>query len=62
MDIKTTNSWGYKVKDKWDGTVGKLISGEADFSILLNAMRPERYEVVDYSAVSLWRHKYAIEI
>ncbi|XP_022164576.1 glutamate receptor ionotropic, delta-2-like [Myzus persicae] len=56
LHIETTNSWGYKMNNKWDGIVGMLISGEADFSISLNALRSERYDVVDYSAISTWKH------
>ncbi|XP_027836912.1 ionotropic receptor 75a-like [Aphis gossypii] len=56
LKIETTNSWGYKVNNKWDGIVGMLMSGEADFSISLNALRSERYDVVDYSAISTWKH------
>lgn len=59
LKIETTNSWGYKVNSKWDGIVGMLMSGEADFSISLNALRSERYDVVDYSAISTWKHLYA---
>ncbi|KAF0756485.1 ionotropic receptor 75a-like, partial [Aphis craccivora] len=59
LKIETTNSWGYKVNNKWDGIVGMLMSGEADFSISLNALRSERYDVVDYSAISTWKHLYA---
>ncbi|XP_025424044.1 glutamate receptor ionotropic, delta-2-like [Sipha flava] len=56
MYIKTTNSWGYKTNNKWDGVIGMLISGEADFSVILNAIRPERLEVVEYSAITTWEH------
>ncbi|XP_025200887.1 probable glutamate receptor [Melanaphis sacchari] len=56
LKIETTNSWGYKVNNKWDGIVGMLISGEADFSLSINALRSERYDVVDYSAISSWKH------
>jgi len=58
LNIQTTNSWGYKINNKWDGIVGMLISGEVDFSISLNALRSERYDVVDYSAISTWKHLY----
>lgn len=59
MNIKLTNSWGYKNNEnQWDGIVGILMSGEADFSIVINAIRSERYEVVDYAAMSIWRHGY----
>lgn len=58
MNVKTTNSWGFKINNNtWDGLIGKLVSGEADLSITLNAFRSERYEAVDYSAVSNWRHQ-----
>lgn len=52
-----TTSWGYKNNNSWDGLVGMLISGEADFSICINAIRPVRLEVVDYSTVTTWRHR-----
>lgn len=60
MHIKITNSWGYKSNDKWDGVIGMLISGEADFSIILNAIRPERITVIDYSTITTWKYWYAL--
>lgn len=60
MHIKTTTSWGYKTNEKWDGIIGMLISGEADFSIILNAIRPERITVIDYSATTTWKHWYVM--
>lgn len=60
MNIKTTDSWGFKVNDSWDGIVGMVISGEADFSITINAIRPERLDVVDYSAISTFKHQYVM--
>lgn len=54
MNIKSTNSWGFKINNTWDGIVGMLISGEVDFSIIINAIRSERLDVVDYSAVTIW--------
>lgn len=60
MYIKTTNSWGYKTNNKWDGVIGMLISGEADFSVIINAMRPERLEAAEYSAITTWKHWYIL--
>lgn len=60
MNIKTTNSWGFKINNSWDGIVGMVISGEADFSITINAIRSERLDVVEYSAISTWKHQYVI--
>lgn len=56
-----TNSWSYKNKqNKWEGVVKLIMSGEADFSIVLNAIRSERYDIVDFAAMSTWRHQYEI--
>jgi len=60
LNIQTTNSWGYITNNKWDGIVGMLMSGDVDFSISLNALRSERYDVVDYSAISTWKHLYVM--
>lgn len=57
MNIKFADSWGYKINNTWNGVVRMLISGEIDLSIFLAAMRTERYEVVDYLAVSTWKHE-----
>ncbi|VVC25720.1 Hypothetical protein CINCED_3A007806 [Cinara cedri] len=54
MNIKSTNSWGYKIHNKWDGIVGMVESGEVDFSVCLNAIRLERLDVIDYAANSIW--------
>lgn len=62
MNIKTTHSWGYKINDKWDGIVGMLLAKEAEFSITINGLKPERVPVVDHAAITTWRHKYVTEI
>ncbi|XP_050432669.1 uncharacterized protein LOC126840772 [Adelges cooleyi] len=56
MNLIHTDKWGYMVDGKWDGLVGALLSGEADFSVCLNAIRTERLDVTDYSSVSTWKH------
>jgi len=60
MNIKSTNSWGYKNNGKWDGIVRMVMNGEIDFPIVINAMRTERLEVCDYTAISIWKYGYTI--
>lgn len=57
MNLKSTNSWGFKKNNKWDGIVGLLNDGEADFSIIINAIKSERFEAVEYMAISTLKHQ-----
>ncbi|XP_050540389.1 ionotropic receptor 75a-like [Daktulosphaira vitifoliae] len=54
MKLVTTVSWGFKINNTWDGLVGSLVNGEADFSMCIAAVRTVRMDVIDYSALSIW--------
>lgn len=60
ITIIPTNSWGYKMDNKWDGIVAMAASGEVDFSVSLNAIRIERLDVIDFVANSIWTIKYVM--
>ncbi|XP_050540390.1 uncharacterized protein LOC126905038 [Daktulosphaira vitifoliae] len=54
--LKSSNSWGAMINGSWDGTIASLISGKADFTGVA-AYKNDRLDVVDYTALPLWRHR-----
>lgn len=52
-----TSSWGYVFGGKFDGMVSLLMNGSADIAATVAAIRPPRFEVVDYTQVQIWPYQ-----